>query len=73
MKTGEALISLQNEDGEPTIVDRFTILPPQSKMGTIEQSEREIAKKISRYLIFYSFLVPRFISIIVCVIQMIIR
>lgn len=38
-----------------------------------EQSEREIAKKISRYLIFYSFLVPRFISIIVCVIQMIIR
>ena len=42
LKTGEALISLQNEDGEPTIVDRFTILPPQSKMGTIEQSEREI-------------------------------
>ena len=42
LKTGEALISLQNEDGEPTIVDKFTILPPQSKMGTIEQSEREI-------------------------------
>ena len=41
MKTGEALISLQNEDGEPTIVDRFTILPPQSKIGTIEQFERE--------------------------------
>lgn len=35
--------------------------------------KEEIAKKISRYLIFYSFLVPRFISIIVCVIQMIIR
>lgn len=41
LKTGEALISLQNEDGEPTIVDKFTILPPQSKMGTIEQFERE--------------------------------
>lgn len=41
LKTGEALISLQNEDGEPTIVDKFTILPPQSKIGTIEQFERE--------------------------------
>ena len=38
--TGEALISLQNEDGEPTIVDKFTILPPQSKMGTIDDTER---------------------------------
>lgn len=41
LKTGEALISLQNEDGEPTIVDKFPILPPQSKIGTIEQFERE--------------------------------
>ena len=41
LKTGEALISLQNEYGEPTIVDKFPILPPQSKIGTIEQFERE--------------------------------
>lgn len=40
LKTGEALISLQNEDGEPTIVDRFMILPPQSMMGSIDDYER---------------------------------
>ena len=40
LKTGEALISLQNEDGEPTIVDRFMILPPQSMMSSIDDYER---------------------------------
>lgn len=39
--TGEALISLLDEKGEPTIVDRYTILPPQSKIGTIDDSSRE--------------------------------
>lgn len=38
--TGEALVSFQNEDGEPTIVERVTILPPQSKMGTISDTTR---------------------------------
>jgi len=38
--TGEALISFQNEDGEPEIVERATVLPPQSKMGTIDDTER---------------------------------
>lgn len=40
LKTGEALISLQNEDGEPSITDKFMILPPQSMMGSIEDNER---------------------------------
>lgn len=40
LKTGEALISLQNEEGEPTIVDRFTILPPESMIGTIDDITR---------------------------------
>lgn len=40
LKTGEALISLQNEDGEPSITDKFMILPPQSMMGSIEDTER---------------------------------
>ncbi|MBQ6498008.1 MAG: DUF853 family protein [Bacilli bacterium] len=35
--TGEALISFQNESGEPEIVEKGTILPPQSKMGTIDE------------------------------------
>lgn len=41
LKTGEALISLQNEDGEPSIVDKYLILPPQSQMGTISLEERQ--------------------------------
>ena len=38
--TGEALISFVNEDGEPELVERATILPPQSQMGTIDSSTR---------------------------------
>lgn len=40
LKTGEALISVQNIDGEPSIVEKVSILPPQSKMGTISDEER---------------------------------
>ena len=38
--TGEALISFMNEKGEPNIVEKATILPPQSQMGTIDDSIR---------------------------------
>ena len=38
--TGEALISFQNEKGEPEIVEKATILPPQSMMGTLDDMER---------------------------------
>ena len=38
--TGEALVSFQNEKGEPNIVEKAIILPPQSKMGTIDDSVR---------------------------------
>ena len=38
--TGEALISFQNENGEPEIVEKATILPPQSKMGVIDAISR---------------------------------
>ena len=34
--TGEALISFQDEKGAPEIVERATILPPQSLMGAID-------------------------------------
>ena len=37
---GEALISFQNEKGEPEIVERAFILPPQSSMGTIDDLSR---------------------------------
>ena len=39
--TGEALISFQNERGEPEIVERATILPPQSLIGTIDDTTRQ--------------------------------
>lgn len=38
---GEALVSTLQEDGTPSIVERCSILPPQSFMGTITQQERE--------------------------------
>lgn len=38
--TGEALVSFQNEHGEPEVVEKVTILPPQSKMGTIDEMSR---------------------------------
>ena len=41
LATGEALISLQDEDGQPTVVNKFTILPPQSMMGTIDEVARQ--------------------------------
>ena len=34
--TGEALVSFQDEKGAPEIVERATILPPQSLMGAID-------------------------------------
>jgi len=49
LKTGEALVSLQNEFGEPTIVEKVTILPPQSQMGTITDLERQNIIKNSNF------------------------
>lgn len=40
LATGEALVSFQTEDGQPSIVEKVTILPPQSRMGTITIDER---------------------------------
>ena len=38
--TGEALVSFQNEKGEPGIVERVFILPPESYMGAIDDFTR---------------------------------
>ena len=40
LKTGEALVSFLDENGAPGIVERATILPPQSYMGAITAEER---------------------------------
>jgi DNA helicase HerA-like ATPase len=36
LATGEALISMLDEKGRPSVVERAYILPPQSKFGTID-------------------------------------
>ena len=39
--TGEALISFLDEKGRPSIVERATVLPPQSAMGAIDDERRK--------------------------------
>src|SRR5438445_5329669 len=41
LAVGEALVSLLDEKGSPTIVERAWILPPASRIGTISPEERE--------------------------------
>ena len=38
---GEALVSVLDEEGVPTVVERCKILPPQSLMGTISDEDRK--------------------------------
>ena len=47
--TGEALVSFQTESGEPSIVERVTILPPQSNMGSIDDGTRLMVMNNSLY------------------------
>ena len=42
LKTGEALVSFLDEHGAPGVVERATILPPQSYMGAISQEIRKL-------------------------------
>ena len=41
LKTGEALVSFLDEHGAPNVVERATILPPQSYMGAISKETRD--------------------------------
>ena len=40
LATGEALISFLDAEGAPGVVQKCSILPPQSRMGAIENTER---------------------------------
>ena len=57
--TGEALISFINEKGEPNIVERATILPPQSLMGSIDDSLRLMVVSKSEFKGKYDTVVDR--------------
>lgn len=43
--TGEAVVSFLGEDGVPGMAEKVAVLPPQSRMGAISDSERESAVK----------------------------
>lgn len=50
---GEALVSVLDEKGIPTVVERCGILPPQSQMGTLDETVREQEIKNSLLYIRY--------------------
>ncbi|WP_443969773.1 helicase HerA-like domain-containing protein [Sphingobium sp. CR28] len=47
LKVGEALVSLLQEDGSPSVVQRTLIAPPRSRLGPVEAKERAIIQSIS--------------------------
>ncbi len=40
LKTGEALVSVLNQDGSPTQVERIYIRPPESQIGPLTEAQR---------------------------------
>ena len=57
--TGEALVSVLDEDGIPTIVKQCKILPPQSQMGALDDRERKNQIEDNMLYIKYSQEVDR--------------
>ncbi|MBQ8823470.1 MAG: DUF853 family protein [Lachnospiraceae bacterium] len=51
---GEALVSVLDEDGVPTMVQKTSILPPQSQMGPIDQSLRNEEIRYSKLYMKYA-------------------
>ena len=47
LAVGEALVSVQDEKGVPTMVEKAWILPPRSKLGTLTPDEQEKLIKTS--------------------------
>ncbi|MCR5146958.1 MAG: DUF853 domain-containing protein [Clostridia bacterium] len=57
--TGEALVTFLNEKGEPGIVEKVTVLPPQSQMGTIDNAVRSQVIDNSRFKGKYDELIDK--------------
>ena len=54
LRTGEALVSLLNEDGQPCVVERARVLPPECRMGAADAATLEAigvaqAKLVEKY------------------------
>ena len=59
LKTGEALVSFLDEDGAPGVVERATILPPQSSMNAISDEVRAEEIRTSYFAGVYDTAVDR--------------
>ena len=59
LKTGEALVSFLDADGAPGIVERATILPPQSSMDAIDDATRADELRYSPFAGVYDEAVDR--------------
>ena len=47
LRVGEALVSVLDEEGAPTIVKRTLIAPPRSRIGPVDAKERAIVQSVS--------------------------
>jgi DNA double-strand break repair helicase HerA and related ATPase len=56
---GEALISLLNEKGQPNVVDRALVFPPESQLAPLSNGERDGIVKASTLYGHYEKLVDR--------------
>ncbi|MBE6015212.1 MAG: DUF853 family protein [Lachnospiraceae bacterium] len=56
---GEALISVLDEGGVPTMVERATILPPQSQMGALDDGTRQRQINASDLYVRYAEAIDR--------------
>jgi DNA helicase HerA-like ATPase len=59
LATGEALVSFLAEDGSPSVVERAFILPPQSRMGIIDDGTRREVLALSDIGPKYDVLIDR--------------
>ncbi len=59
LKTGEALVSLLDESGRPSIVERTLIVPPRSKIGVIDDQVRQTLIENSPFFYKYGQVVDR--------------
>ncbi|TDM30130.1 helicase HerA-like domain-containing protein [Macrococcoides canis] len=59
LKTGEALISCLNEEGQPSIVERAFIRPPESKIGVIDEQVKVKVIEDNQYHAQYNETVDR--------------
>ncbi|MCG7420681.1 ATP-binding protein [Macrococcus epidermidis] len=59
LKTGEALISCLNEEGQPSIVERAFIRPPESKIGVIDSIVKQTVLAENPYQAKYGTAIDR--------------